>query len=129
MQCQFPLCKQHEYKNGLCINHHRIYGSNPPVRNITTIPKKSKTQKELDDEYHALIYEMRKESDKCDIKIKCVCTGTMEGGHHIQKRTRKNMCDRSNILRSCNACNSWIETHPLEAINLGLSISKHKKQN
>ena len=126
MQCQFPLCRQNEYKNGLCINHHRVYGTNPVEEKKTEIAKKSKTQKELDKEYHEVLAEMRKTSDRCDIEIKGVCTGLMEGGHHIQKRTRKNMCDPENILRSCNACNSWIETHPIEAINLGLSKSKHK---
>ncbi|WP_428400337.1 hypothetical protein ABDK00_014210 [Niabella insulamsoli] len=98
------------------------------MKKADPIPKKSQTQKDLDKEYSKLVQDMRNESPLCEVKIKGVCTGIMEGLHHLQKRTRKNLCDRNNVIRACNACNSWIEKNPLEAMDLGLSISKHKKQ-
>lgn len=126
MTCTFPLCKQNEYKNGLCINHHRVYGnSTSEVKKANKpIADKSAKRKELDKEYRKLVKKMLSESNACEVKSP-VCTGKAEGLHHVQKRTAKNMLDRSNLKRCCNHCNQWIEEHPLEALEIGVSKSKH----
>ena len=61
MTCTFPLCKQNEYKNGLCLNHNRIYGSTDVKKVAAPIPDKSAKRKELDKEYRKLVKEMLKE--------------------------------------------------------------------
>jgi hypothetical protein len=123
--CTFPLCKQNEYKNGLCINHHRVYGTAPaPTPEVKPIPKKTASREELDKEYRKLVKVMLKENDQCEVKLPG-CTGKAQGLHHIVKRNKKNMCDRNNLLRACNSCNSYIENHPLEALEMGVSKSKH----
>lgn len=125
MTCTFPLCKQNEYKNGLCINHHRIYNTaQEQPKKQAPIASKSDKRKQLDKEYRKLVKEMLKENNVCEIKAPG-CTGKAQGLHHIQKRTTKNLLDRNNLLRACNSCNLWIEEHPLEAIEKGFSKSKH----
>ena len=63
----------------------------------------------------------------CEVKIPQVCTKKAQGLQHKVKRSEKNLMDPDNLLRCCNACNAWIEQHPLEAIALGVSKSKHIK--
>lgn len=125
--CTFPLCKQNEYKNGLCINHHRIYGSVDVKKAAAPIEDKSAKRKEQQKEYVKLVKEMLKEDNRCEIKAEG-CTGIAQGLHHVQKRSAKNLLDRNNLKRACNHCNTWIEQHPLEAIEMGVSKSKHIKK-
>jgi hypothetical protein len=38
------------------------------------------------------------------------CTGTAQGLHHLRKRSSSGRVkSRLNTLRSCNACNGWVE--------------------
>ena len=126
MICTFPLCKQNEYKNGLCHGHWRVYGVSHETKKPQPIADKSAKRKELDKEYKKLVKEMLKEDNRCEVKAKG-CTGIAQGAHHIVKRTAKNLLDRNNLLRCCNSCNQFIEMHPLEALEMGVSKSKHVK--
>lgn len=124
MSCTFPLCKQNEYKNGLCINHHRVYGTAEVKKASAPIADKSAKRKELDKEYKKLVKQMLKENNQCEVKAPG-CTKKAEGLHHVQKRNAKNMLDRKNLKRCCNHCNTWIEQNPLQALEMGVSKSKH----
>jgi hypothetical protein len=44
------------------------------------------------------------------------------------KRRGVNLLNRKYLKRSCNACNGYVEKHPLYAIENGLSVSVHKKE-
>ena len=50
------------------------------------------------------------------------CTRWMDGLHHLQKRRDApwRIMDISNVLRSCNTCNGWVEDHPELAHDAGL---------
>lgn len=131
MICQFPACKSERiYKDGLCYDHWRLCGSNPPMRTIEVKPIKNKSIKriELDKEYLKLKKQMLSENKTCEANL-TGCGKTAIDLHHISKRTERNLCDRENLLRVCRSCHTYIETHPLEAINLGVSKSKHKVSN
>ena len=90
------------------------------------INKQSDKRKELQKEYRKIVKEMLKSNPMCEIK-EVGCTGKAEGLHHKQKRSEKNLLNKEFLMRACNSCNLWVETHPLEAMDKGYSISKHKK--
>jgi hypothetical protein len=141
--CAFPLCKSYATDSGLCVSHGKIYkpedlkgvvkrdtpASEPKkaVKKLVRKPIKKKSAKRSSQEkdYKKILLEMKAESDLCELKVPGVCTGKMEGLHH-QKKRGANYLNRKYLRRACNACNGWCESHPLEAIEMGLSISKHK---
>lgn len=91
------------------------------------IAKLCDKRKELQKVYVKLVKEMLKENPLCEMKTP-VCTGKAQGLQHKQKRSEKNLCDRNNLLRSCNACNLFVEENPLYGIEHGLIVSKHFKK-
>ena len=68
---------------------------------------------------------MLKESDRCEADLEG-CQKKATDLHHVAKRSEKNLCDRTNIIRVCRSCHNWIENNPLKATEMGLSKSKHK---
>jgi hypothetical protein len=89
---------------------------------ISVMSAKRQAQQRL---YRKIVKEMLEENNICEIKA-IGCTGIAEGLQHKVKRSSKNLLDRKNLLRSCNHCNTWIESNPLEAIAMGVSASKFK---
>lgn len=65
--------------------------------------------------------------DRCKIKSP-VCTGTMQGFDHPQKRSEKNLLIDENNIPSCNACNGFKESNPVWARNNGFDISRFAKE-
>lgn len=49
------------------------------------------------------------------------------GQQHVQKRSPANLLKEENMINCCNSCQSWIEEHHLESIELGFTISKFVK--
>ena len=92
----------------------------------TPIAKVSDKRKVVNRLYKKIIKEMAAESNLCELKSP-VCTGIMQGGDHIQKRSPNNLTDRNNLKRACNACNQFKETFPNWAIDNGHSKSKFVK--
>lgn len=132
-QCRFPLCKRHAVKDGLCIGH-RIYAgekiTNPTPTKKATAPKKpiaKKSAKRIKDdaEYKRIVKELHAKSDRCEINSP-VCTGKSQGLHHMKKRSPSTLKDPTNLKRSCNRCNLYMEEHPDWAAEKGFSISKYK---
>lgn len=89
------------------------------------IAKKSEKSKGTHKEYIKLVKEMMAESNLCEIKEQG-CQVKASGLHHKAKRSPKNLLDRNNLLRACNNCQLWIENNPLESLEKGYSVSKHK---
>jgi hypothetical protein len=141
-RCRFPLCKSWATDNGLCTSHGKYFNtddfkgvakaapSSKPVKKSARKPVKKKSAKRVNDEkeYKKILAEMMAENDNCELKVPGVCTGKMQGGHHMKKR-QGNYLKRKYILRACNACNGWAELHPLEAVEMGISLSVHKIQS
>jgi len=125
--CKFPGCTRWlTTKGGFCVSHAKYFGGTT-IKEETPKPiaKKSSKRIEEDKVYKKAISDLRKISDKCEIKSP-VCTGKMQGGHHVQKTSPKNRNDKSNIKRSCNACNLSSEMHPGWAEEKGHSKSRFK---
>ncbi len=67
---------------------------------------------------------VHKRSDHwCELRIPGVCTGRSQGGHELEKRSAGGAVDDvANLKDACNACNGWVEDHPIEAQAMGFSI-------
>ena len=91
----------------------------------TKIKPLSDKRKVLQKEYRAKVKAMMKENDRCAIKAPG-CTIKAQGLHHIVKRTAKNLLEDSNLLRSCNSCNTAIENNDAWARKNGFVKSKFK---
>lgn len=142
--CKFPLCVRIAADHGLCIAH-RIYKDSgipdpkPEKPENPEIPKKlvkkKKAIKDKTPKQRKLEAELRKmaKSEReaghtdCEIRHPDVCQGTFDGWHHKQKKTPSNYTKRSNLLRSCNPCNTQMEKDTAWGIENGFIISKHKK--
>lgn len=98
----------------------------PEVKEKKPIAKKSAKRKIDDKEYKKIVDEMLKADNRCELKTP-VCTKVAQGLHHRQKRSRFNLTNKSNLLRACNACNGYVETHPIESLKNNLSTSKYAR--
>lgn len=51
------------------------------------------------------------------------CSQRAQGLHELRKRSAGgSLTNRSNLLRACNPCNTWVEDHPTQARELGLVV-------
>lgn len=89
-------------------------------------PIKQRSEKRVKEqkEYVKIVKEMLTENPNCDIK-EDGCQTVATGLHHLRKRSPATWLDKRWLKRACDNCNSWVELHPLEAIEKGHSISKH----
>ncbi len=122
--CIFPLCSRKVERNEFCFLHAKHFAGAKEVKEKVPIAKSSDKRKVEQKKYVAIVKEMLKKNPLCEIKS-VVCTGRADGLHHLVKRSPKNFTQRSNLLRACNMCNSFIENNPLLAIEKGWSVSKH----
>ena len=60
----------------------------------------------------------------CQANISGLCTSNSTDVHHIAGRSGELLLDTSLWLSVCRACHHWIETHPIEATQLGFRKSK-----
>lgn len=60
----------------------------------------------------------------CQANISGLCTSTSTDIHHVKGRVGELLLDESYWMSVCRACHQWIETHPVEATQLGYRISK-----
>jgi len=90
------------------------------------IPKVAEKRKKVNAKYKKIVKAQAKKDDRCKVKS-VVCTGKMQGLHHLQKKTPKNLTDKNNTIPCCNACNLFIEENSTWAKNNGFTISKFKK--
>lgn len=65
---------------------------------------------------------------KCEAKL-VGCTGQSTDVHHTEGRVGENYLNMSKWKALCRNCHSWVETHPEEAKELGLSSSRLNQQN
>lgn len=121
-ECLFPNCRRHSEKNGFCIGHSAFAKLKMEPEEVKQISKKSETFKINDKEYRKLVIEFALKSKKCQIHSP-VCTKLMEGLHHKKKRGEF-LLDKRFLLRSCNACNDFLEANTDWGIEHGFILSK-----
>lgn len=90
---------------------------------INPMSKKMQVAKKV---YREVVKEMLSKNDRCEIKSPD-CTGKAQGLNHKQKRSMKNLTQKDNLERACNACNLYVETHPAWAKKHGHHVSRFRK--
>jgi hypothetical protein len=78
-------------------------------------------------EYKKIKDEILAESNLCEMHSP-VCTKIATGLQH-KKRRGVNLLNKKYLIRSCDPCNLYVEQFPLWALEKGLAISVHKKEN
>lgn len=98
------------------------YNLNPPRQNKKPKPIKpiSEKRKEENKEYKISRLKYLLSHPKCEASL-IVCTGYSTEIHHSEGRVGTNFLDSTKFLAVCHECHMWIELHPLEAKQLGLS--------
>ena len=89
------------------------------------IPKESATRKQENKTYKKVSKELKSKEDDCQIKSP-VCINRPTYPHHIRGRIGKKYTDKKEMIRACNPCNGWVESHPALAEKLGFKKSKHE---
>jgi len=104
----------------------KLNGKTEKPKDKKPIARQSEKRKTEQPKYKKIVKEMLAQNPNCEIKSP-VCTGKAQGLNHKQKRSPKNLLDKANLERSCNACNLYIEEHPDWAQENGHQISRFKK--
>lgn len=96
----------------------------------TQIKKKSDKQKVRDFEYLKLRKDFLNlsENSSCYAKLPGICIGGFKQQltvHHKNGRIGENLLDTKSWIPLCLACHEWVETHPKDAREMGLSGTKH----
>jgi len=87
------------------------------------INPKSEKMKVLDAAYSKLRRKFMEEKPMCEAKLHC-CTGSSTDVHHKKGRGQYHLVV-STWLSVCRSCHSYIEEHPADAIELGLSDTRY----
>lgn len=124
--CTFPLCKYPQDRGGYCIHHAKHFSGAKVADKPKPISRESEKRKKLNKEYKAIVKKELGSGKKCEVKSP-VCTGKAQGMNHIQKRSAKNLIEKTNLTPCCNACNMYIEEHPCWAKENGHSKSRFEK--
>jgi hypothetical protein len=85
----------------------------------TPIKQKSKKMQVIDSAYSKLRIKFLEQNPMCQAALHC-CTGSSTDVHHKKGRGEYHLVV-STWLSSCRSCHMYIEEHPKEAIELGLS--------
>lgn len=122
-----PCVNNHEYQDGMC-KYHFLYGggTKPEKPKQKPIAKASKKRAKQNREDSKQNKEILRKNKMCQMKL-IGCTGKAEGVHHMKGRTGQLLTDEKFKIPACNSCNRRAETHPKEALEKKVSISKHKK--
>jgi hypothetical protein len=96
----------------------KLNGKQEPEKKRYVIKHFSAKRASQQKEYAKIVREMMSE-----LKVVGVCTGKSSGLHHQKKRIGF-LLDNRYLKRACTSCNNWAENFPLEAIKLGISLSK-----
>lgn len=120
-------------KRGEPLKRHKpLLPGKPIARARSRLNQRSaKTARVYREERVPLVKEMLDEDPYCEMarRIRTVdptwrsCTLYAIGLHELRKRSQGgSITDRSNVLRTCGPCNSWVEDRPTLAHQAGLVI-------
>lgn len=87
------------------------------------IPRHSKKRAKQDRKYTKLRKAFLHQFPDCQA-LRPGCMHEATEIHHMAGRIEDDLTDVDNFLAVCPRCHSWIETHPVEAKALCLSISR-----
>lgn len=126
-KCLFPGCCRYGEKNGYCVGH-RIYANGVEVKVPKEVNKVSDKRKKDNEMLKTMYPAFLAKHKKCQIASP-VCTGKATVVHHSEGRSQDKLLNVKTWMASCPACNSWVEQNHFQAEQMGVKISRHKKQN
>lgn len=92
------------------------------------IRKVAPERKQTNKEYRKRYKKEKGSKTKCEIKIPGVCTGIIQGYNHpAGKHSKKLLLNLVEGQFCCNACNTWLEDHPTEAMEMGFIKKRNVK--
>lgn len=115
-------------KEKTCINYDKPYcrlhgvgiSTKKPAAPIK--PRSKKLEKVMRKEYRPQVKEMVKANTPCIVNSP-VCTGKMQGYHHLEGRDGERLTGKKKIP-CCNACNGFVEANDAWARANGFKLSK-----
>ena len=113
----------------LCTWCSKAYDANQKKEDKPTKPRKSiaprspKRQKQ-ESKYNREARPFKEDNPHCKAGIPGKCTGMTTDVHHMAGRVGEMLLYQPYWLPVCRACHDWIEAHPIEAKELGYSMSK-----
>jgi len=97
---------------------------NKPTTLSKPIAHRSKKRATQEREYSKVRKVFLLSSPTCQAKLPSHCTHHATDVHHMQGRMGELLTNPAFFLAVCRNCHNWIELHPIEAKELGYSISK-----
>jgi hypothetical protein len=126
-KCQYSVCLNSVWSGGYCQRHQYIRRDKifePAKKKTKPIPKFSKKTRIKIGEYSTLRKDFLEAHPLCMAKLE-ECTRIATDIHHKQGRGKFFLVIKT-WLGVCRNCHHWIENHPKEAKELGLSDSRLK---
>jgi len=106
-----------------CWNAHS--GIKPTLKQKKAIRARSPKRVLLDAEYSVKRKAFLEKNPMCKMRIPSICTQYATDVHHMNGRIGDLYLDETYWLPGCRTCHSWVELHPKEAREMGLSGTKH----
>jgi len=110
-------CKQ-------CWSAHTTSTCTKPTVKRKALPSRSQKRIKQEVEYSAKRKIFLSSYPLCKANLPGICTHHSTDVHHKAGRSGDLYLDERFWLSSCRQCHSWIELHPKEAREMGLSLSK-----
>ena len=105
-----------------CWNKIKFQKDPPKFKKRTPIKPKSKKQAALDKAYSLLRIPFMQNNPMCQAAL-VGCQGGSTDVHH-KKGRGKYLLATNTWMAVCRTCHGWIETHPIEATEMGFRESK-----
>jgi hypothetical protein len=110
------LCKE-------CWSCHSSH-SRKPTKVKKPIAPRSHKRKAQEKDYSSKRKIFMAEHPMCQANIPGLCTSQSTDIHHVKGRIGELLLDETHWMSVCRACHMYIETHPIEATELGFRKSK-----
>jgi len=99
---------------------------NKPTSQRKPIARRSPKRAKQERVYSKLRKDFLLSSPTCQAQLPNTCKHHSTDVHHMKGRIGELLTDTNFFLSVCRPCHDWIEMHPIEAKELGFSISRSK---
>lgn len=130
-QCNHPTCGE------VCRREKKpkkvyVLKRTPIKRSAKPIAKKAAPKKIADKRRSEISLYTKERKLYLAVNKQCLaslhgCTKVATDVHHKKGRENKLLLDKQYWLPVCRSCHDWITEHSKEAIEMGLSVSRHQK--
>lgn len=124
-----PIWKNHEGKKycKYCWSKQTVttgVAKKKTVKKQYKIPSRSPKRAKQEREYGKLRKKFLEQNPICQMKLPNICTHQATDVHHTAGRIGDLLTDVRYWKGGCRACHTWVELHPKEAKEMGLSINR-----